>query len=122
MGSTKKKILCVEDDKDFCELLTLALPEFDFVNAATVLEAVEKAREGNFSLIFMESLLPDGSGEEACRQIRVFDRTTPILFITESRFVSETFSRSIGAQGSLRKGSPTFIDDLQNRALQLSAA
>jgi len=70
----------------------------------------------------MESLLPDGSGEEACRQIRVFDRTTPILFITESRFVSETFSRSIGAQGSLRKGSPTFIDDLQNRALQLSAA
>ena len=122
MGSTMKRILCVEDDKDFCELLTLALPEFDFVNAATVLEAVEKAREGDFSLIFMESLLPDGSGEEACRQIRVFDKTTPILFITQSRFLSETHSRSIGAQGSLRKGSPTFIDDLQSRALQLSAA
>ena len=122
MGITKKRILCVEDDKDFCELLTLALPEFEFVNAATVLDALKKASDGDFSLIFLENLVTEGSGEETCRLIRGFDKTTPILFITKSRFLSETHSRSIGAQGSLRKGSPTFIDDLQSRALQLSAA
>src|SRR6476659_9010722 len=122
MGKTKGRILCVEDDKDFCELLTLALPDFEFVNAENIFEAVEKAREGNFSMIFLESILPDGSGEEACRQIRVFDKTTPILFITESRFFSETSARTAGAQGVLKKGNPTFLDDLQNRALQLSAA
>jgi CheY-like chemotaxis protein len=117
-----KRILCVEDDKDFCELLTLALPDFEFVNAATISDAVEKAREGGFSMIFLEYFLPDGTGEEACRRIRAFDKTTPVLLITESRSFNQNLAVRLGAQGALKKSSPTFIDDLTTRTHELASA
>jgi CheY-like chemotaxis protein len=122
MGKNMKRILCVEDDKDFCELLTLALPDFEFVNAATISDAVEKAREGGFSMIFLEYFLPDGTGEEACRRIRAFDKTTPVLLITESRSFNQNLAVRLGAQGALKKSSPTFIDDLTTRTHELASA
>ena len=122
MGKNKKRILCVEDDKDFCELLTLALPEFEVVNAGTIAKAVEKVREGNFSIIFLEYFLPDGTGEEACRQIRAFDPATPILFITESRSFSENFAVGLGAQGVVKKASRTFVEDLLHRTAELTGS
>ena len=122
MGKNLKRILCVEDDKDFCELLTIALPDFEFVNAGTISEAVEKARVGDFSMIFMEYLLPDGTGEEACRRIRAFDKNTPMIFITESRAFNKNLAVDLGAQGALRKNSGTFIDDLITRTNQLVTA
>src|SRR6476620_7504863 len=106
----KGRILCVEYDRDFCELLTIALPEFEVVNAPTKADAIEKAKQGGFGLIFRETWLPDGTGEETCQRIRIFDTKTPILFITASRNFSETAARALAAQGMLQKTSPDFVN------------
>jgi DNA-binding response OmpR family regulator len=116
MGGNRKRILFVEDDQDTCRLLASFLTDFEIVSVATKAEGIEKAREGGFALIFMDYYLPDGTGEEACRLIRYFDQLTPVLFITASQTFTETKARSIGAQGTLRKASPTFLDELRHRA------
>jgi CheY-like chemotaxis protein len=120
MGRGREKILCIEDEPDTCRMLQVLLPDFELISASTKAEAVEKAREGNFALIFMDYLLPDGTGEEACRIIRYFDQITPILFITGLATFTETKARSIGAQGTLKKASPTFIDELKHRTSELA--
>jgi CheY-like chemotaxis protein len=122
MGNVLNKILCVEDEPDACKMIQVLLPEFEIVSASTKAEAVEIAQKQKFALIFMDYVLPDGTGEEACRQIRYFDQKTPILFITGSSTFTETKARSIGAQGTLKKASPTFIEELQQRASELAAA
>jgi CheY-like chemotaxis protein len=120
MGRSREKILCIEDEPDTCRMLQVLLPDFELISASTKAEAVERAREGNFALIFMDYLLPDGTGEEACRMIRYFDQKTPILFITGYATFTETKARSIGAQGTLKKASPTFVDELKHRTSELA--
>jgi CheY-like chemotaxis protein len=120
MGRDRGKILCVEDEPDTCRMLQVLLPEFELISASTKAEAVQMAREEQFALIFMDYRLPDGTGEEACRLIRYFDHKTPILFITGVSTFTETKARSIGAQGTLKKASATFIEELRHRTSELA--
>jgi DNA-binding response OmpR family regulator len=120
MGKSIRSILCIEDDPDFCSLLTRLLPEFEVVSVDTKSAGMRRALNDKFSLIFLDRWLPDGTGDEVCRQIRSFDKRTPILFITAAQELSETYARSIGAQGVLKKASPTFFDDLQQRTADLA--
>src|SRR5690349_624944 len=121
MGSERRpRILCVEDEPDTCSMLQALLPDFEIVPAGTKLEAIQKVMREDFSLIFMDYYLPDGTGEEACLQIRYFDQITPILFITASSSFSPTRAVSIGAQGVLKKASPTFVDELRERSAELA--
>ena len=101
-------------------MLSVLLPDFEIIGAATKGEALEKIIEDKYSLIFMDYYLPDGTGEEACRLTRHFDRRTPILFITSSTTFSVTKAVSIGAQGVLRKASPNFIEELRERSSELA--
>lgn len=78
----RKRILCVEDDPDSCDLLGVLLGEHEVVTAATVKKGVDLARVGGFDLYILDGSYPDGSGVELCRQIRAVDAHTPILFFT----------------------------------------
>jgi len=120
MGMKTKRMLCVEDQKETCELITSVLRDFDVISVATKADAVESCKKGSFDLIILDYYLPDGTGEELCKYIRIFDKRTPILFITGSEDFSETRSRLIGAQGMLKKGRPTFVSELRARATELS--
>ena len=122
MGHTTKQILCVEDEPDTLRMLQVLLPGYTLIPAQTKAEAVELARNNSYAVIFMDYWLPDGTGEEACRLIRYFDHRTPILFITGSSAFTSTKAVSIGAQGSLRKASPNFIDELRARTAELAKA
>jgi CheY-like chemotaxis protein len=120
MGSENRpKILCVEDHSDACELIHIVLPGFEIISITTKHEAIDKALDGGFSLIIMDYYLPDGTGEEACRVIRQFDRKTPILFITSSVTFNRAKALSAGAQDLLQKASPRFLEDLQARSMEL---
>ncbi len=46
------------------------------------LEALSLAAEAHFDLFVLSILLPDMNGIELCRQLRAFDKATPILFFT----------------------------------------
>jgi CheY-like chemotaxis protein len=65
-----KRILCVEDHADTCDLLTFLLGKegFEAQCAATLHEAA--ARPGQFDLYVIDQGLPDGNGLELCRSIR----------------------------------------------------
>ena len=111
----RPRILCIDNDSDICELYTVVFPEFEVVSASCRADGLHLARDGGFSLILLESTLPDGTGET----IRDFDKDTPILFITASLAFSELLALYIGAQGTVRKDSKLFIEDLISKATSL---
>ena len=122
MGSDHKEILCIEDQPDTCDMFQILLPEYRIVSAASKAEGVNLAREHRFSLILLDYYLPDGTGDEVCGMIREFDQVTPILFVTGSPSFTERCARAIGAQGTVNKTSPTFIEQIQARTSQLALA
>jgi DNA-binding NarL/FixJ family response regulator len=50
--------------------------------AATVSEAIEAAARLNPDVVLMDVRLPDGSGVDACREIRAADPRVKVLFLT----------------------------------------
>jgi CheY-like chemotaxis protein len=120
MGSGGRRILCIDDEPSTCEMFQVVLPEYELVSAICMVEGIKLAHDDRFSLIFLDYYLPDGTGDEVCCTIRKFDRRTPILFVTGSRSFTEQMARSIGAQGTVKKASPTFIEQIQARTSQLA--
>lgn len=73
-------ILCIEDDKDTCELIGILFPEYNVVFAHSFGEAVRHLEDREFDLIITDNWLPDGSGLEICRKIRSVNSSVPIVF------------------------------------------
>lgn len=82
------RILCVEDDKDSLELLQFLLGKegFQVVSCLTSREALQLAERNSFSAIILDNRLADISGIEICREIRAYDKQTPIIFFTASAY------------------------------------
>lgn len=83
-----KTILCVEDDRDCYELLQFILENEDFkvVTCDSSAEGLHLAKQNNFSAIILDNRLADMSGVEICRQIRIYDKRTPIIFYSASAY------------------------------------
>lgn len=109
----EKRILCVEDHPDTCELIALILDDCEVVSVNTKTEGLRRAARGSHGLYLFDYHLPDGTGEELARAVRVFDRRTPIIFVTGTSSLSAADVAAIGAQGLVRKGSLSFIADLR---------
>ena len=89
--SEPKKILCVEDDPDSCELLELLLGNegFEVVACSDSQKALKLAKQKHFSAIILDHRLADISGVEICCQIRTYDQQTPIIFYSCAAFPQE---------------------------------
>ena len=77
------KILIVEDEPSIAENIVYALETdgFAVTAVATGREALEKAAAQEFQLIILDVGLPDVSGFEVCKTLRL-TKTLPILFLT----------------------------------------
>jgi len=72
--------------------------------AATVVEALEMARKYEPNIVIMDVRLPDGSGIEACREIRAEFPTTKVVILTSYPDEEAVLSAIIaGASGYLLK-------------------
>jgi DNA-binding response OmpR family regulator len=80
--SEKKRILCVEDDEDTCELLTLLLSDFEIVFTDSIEKSIALFKTGRFDLCLLDNWLVDGLGVDLCRQIRHLNPSVPIVFIS----------------------------------------
>jgi DNA-binding response OmpR family regulator len=78
--SPKKRILCVEDDRDTCELLSILFSEYEVVFAGSIKEAFSLLESQHFDLYVLDNWLPDGSGIEICRKIHELKPRIPIIF------------------------------------------
>ncbi len=78
--SASKRVLCVEDDRDTCEVLTFVMTDYEFTAVHSVEAANRMIAEGPFDLYVLDNWLPDGSGVDVCKTIRQNDTTSPIIF------------------------------------------
>jgi DNA-binding response OmpR family regulator len=110
MQLSKRRILYIEDHADTRDLVKLVLQQKDFevITGSTVADGVKFAESGRFSLYLLDSWLPDGSGLDLCRMIRIFDKTTPILFYSAAAYEADReLALESGAQGYLVKPTQT---------------
>lgn len=79
----KDSILVVEDEKALRETLVYNLTHegYEVETSVDGIDALEKARQQNFSLILLDIMLPGMDGFEVCRKLRA-EKNTPILMLT----------------------------------------
>ena len=115
MGKIKKRILCVEDDPDSCEMLAkfLEILGYEVVSANSGADALRLAREQRFDTYVLDNCLDDMSGVELCKRIRAFDPHTPIIFYSAAAKKSDhEEAMSAGAQSYITK--PGNLGELEN--------
>lgn len=78
-----KKILLVEDDLSLIGGLVFAIKKegYEIEVARTSLEADMLLRDGKYDLVILDVTLPDGSGFDLCRKMRLTSKV-PIMFLT----------------------------------------
>jgi CheY-like chemotaxis protein len=116
----KKRILCVEDDADGCDLICSILKEYDYeiVFAVSFKEALQKAKAEKFDLYLVDYYLPDALGSEFVLSARIFNET-PSLIVTGAASLSEPQAERFGATGLIKKNSPSFVEDLRNQVSKI---
>lgn len=102
------RLLVVDDHEVVRQGLVAMLdrrPGFQVVaEAGTVAEAIEMARHHQPDLVVMDVRLPDGSGIEACREIRAEMPQTRVVILTSYPDEEAVFSAIVaGASGYLLK-------------------
>ncbi len=92
----KGKILVVDDDVHICELVKLYLEkeEFEVIAAHDGGEGLEKFKNSNPNLVFLDIMLPVMDGLQLCREIRRINNT-PIIMLSAK---GETFDKVLGLE------------------------
>lgn len=102
------RVLYIEDHEDTRELVTLVLGQkcCEVVTGSTIESGVALAGSQHFDLYLLDSWLADGSGLDLCRQIREFDKATPIVFYSAAAYeIDREEAIKSGAQAYLVKPS-----------------
>jgi CheY-like chemotaxis protein len=100
---SKKRVLCVDDNLDTCALVAATLKGWKVVAEHSHGEGLRRAASEKFNLILLDYHLPDGTGVDLCRKIRLFDISTPILLITVTHSLNHDDIVAAGGQGVFRK-------------------
>jgi DNA-binding response OmpR family regulator len=100
---SKKRVLCVDDNPDTCALIAATLKGWKVVSEHSHAEGLRRAASEKFKLILLDYHLPDGTGIDLCRKIRLFDVSTPILLVTVTHTINHDDVIAAGGQGVFRK-------------------
>jgi DNA-binding response OmpR family regulator len=107
MAARSLSVLLVEDDLDTREMLDLLMKEWGYqLNVSTTAtDGLKQLLQKKFDIIVLDNWLPDLDGIELCRQIRGFDRQTPIIFFSAATMGSEDRAAlQAGANAYIYKG------------------
>ncbi len=103
-----KKVLVVDDDRFFVELLsdTLTAEGYEVLTAVNGMEALDKVRQRLPSYIFLDLILPKIDGIRVCRYLKEDPRYSSIPVIVLTGIAAEDPSRlkEIGADAYIAKG------------------
>ena len=91
LSSVKPRVLCVEDDEDSREMLSMVLKfrRIETEAVGTAAQALSLIQTEQFDLYLLDTRLPDLDGFELCRRMREFDPCTPILFFSGTGFEAD---------------------------------
>jgi len=77
------RILCVDDDKDGCEMICVFLqtynPSFIVTPVRSAKDALKAIEFEKFDFYIIDNWLGDKTGVEMCREIRMTDPLTPVI-------------------------------------------
>ncbi len=102
----ESKILLVEDDRNFGDVLKSYLEMHDFeVEHATDGEAgFEAFKEGTFDMCIFDVMMPKKDGFTLAKEVRELDKTTPIIFLTAKSLKEDVLEGfKIGADDYITK-------------------
>jgi CheY-like chemotaxis protein len=108
MAAQPPSVLLVEDHEDTRKMLELLFDEWGYraTMVPTATEGLRALLEFHFDIIVLDNWLPDLDGIELCRQIREFNRKTPIVFYSAAAMGSEDREAlASGANAFIYKGS-----------------
>lgn len=106
LATSKKQVLCVDDSRDDCDLLSIVLGEtlYETQVALTLSDGLRLAKSNTFDLYLLDLWLPDGTGFELIEKIRAFDPLTPVIFLSASaRQNMQQQASQLGAQAFFTK-------------------
>jgi CheY-like chemotaxis protein len=120
--NAERRILCVEDDADSCEIITELIQRsgkpFKVTAARTTDEALELIASERFDLYIVDTWVPEMGGLRLTRRIRENDAVTPILFYTAiSSKPDKNKASDAGANAFLTK--PNDLDSLVSTVTRL---
>ncbi|MEL7162387.1 MAG: response regulator, partial [Bacteroidota bacterium] len=83
-SATAPKILLVEDDQNFGDVLRsfLEVHDYDVTLATDGLAGFEAYRQGKWDVCIFDVMMPRLSGFELAKKVRESDTQTPIIFLT----------------------------------------
>jgi len=86
MADVSKRILCVEDDRDAREMITIMLrqanPAYSVTAVGTAAEALDLSGRKPFDLYVLDIWLPGMDGMSLCRRLRDRGYKAPIIFFS----------------------------------------
>ena len=79
-----KTVLVVDDESIVCRALERDLKEAGYVVSAvgTGQEAIEQCKQNQYSLVFVDYILPDTNGVDLCASIKNLCPDTELVFMT----------------------------------------
>jgi DNA-binding response OmpR family regulator len=100
-----EKILVVDDDKNICELLQLALMNegYGVVLAYTADEAIKKCIEFKPDMMILDVMLPDKDGWHVCREVRKFSDIAIIMLTVRGDTFDKVLGLELGADDYITK-------------------
>ena len=107
MAAKVLSVLLVDDNQDTRDMLKLLFEEWGYsaTLVSTATEGLKQLLARSFDIIILDNWLPDLDGVELCRQIREFNRSTPIIFYSAASMGSEDRAAlAAGANAYLYKG------------------
>ena len=110
------RILIVEDEVGILQFLQQGLEEegYTIVTATDGEKALELLTNENFDLVLLDWMLPKLTGLEVCKEYRLQNKTSPVIFLTAKDTVQETIEGlQAGANDYIKK--PFSFDELVER-------
>lgn len=84
-------ILCIDSDNESLELLEFALARRGLAPDVCLdgMAGMDRMRYGGYQAIVLGFYLPGRNGPDLCRDLRAFDKKTPVLFYTGAASAKE---------------------------------
>ncbi len=105
-STTSGKILLVEDDQNFGDVLRsyLEMNDFDVTLADDGIKGLESYHNGSFDLCILDVMMPRKDGFTVAREIREKDTDMPIIFLTAKTLKEDVLQGfKIGADDYITK-------------------
>ncbi len=101
-----KKVLVVDDEPAIVTLLEYNLKQanFEVQSATNGVDALSMAENGHFDIVLLDLMLPQMSGEEVLKQLRMDRNDTPVILLTakDTEF-DKVFGLEMGADDYIPK-------------------